>query len=472
MYFLSVPRNFVRYFFMSRIVLVVFIFALLLGLVSCDEPTRTTIVVDPTFREFYELLGDQEILGPPISVMYEQNGRYFQFTTTVLMVFDPYAPESSRLHLASLGNELRVAEQALQPDSPDGPEIYTGFLPLFRELGGTRYTGRPLTGIQPDPENKRIVQYFENVGFYQLETDPPDVAHLLDYGVWKCAKACGYKSPSESAVEQASAKVGEISLAIARLDPVLTGFPLSDAYVNNDGQEEQIFENVVIFSDHNSPGGIALQPLPKLLGIPADTPITAGQEEGKFIAVDGSHGFNVPYHFDDFISRNSGYDFIGKPISNYKRINDGLYRQCFENLCLDYRPDEIENLQIRPMSLGRRYNQQHVDTGGTNSFEAVTLTVWERYPVIASSEVQEIQVLVLDNGNPLKNIDLVMTVTMPNGSQRTYNFPPTGRDGQARSEVEPISAPNGTLIVYEVCVDNTDEAPDCVVDDYLIWGNP
>jgi hypothetical protein len=92
--------------------------------------------------------------------------------------------------------------------------------------------------------------------------------------------------------------------------------------------------------------------------------------------------------------------------------------------------------------------------------------------VIASSEVQEIQVLVLDNGNPLKNIDLVMTVTMPNGSQRSYNFPPTGRDGQARSEVEPISAPNGTLIVYEVCVDNTDEAPDCVVDDYLIWGNP
>ena len=443
---------------------------------GCEEPTASpSISIDPTFREFYGLLGGVDVLGPAISQIYDEGGRKLQFTSSVLMIFDPSAPESMRFQLASLGVELRVAEQPLQPNNTDGFEIYPGFLPLFRQLGGTRYTGRPLTNIKADPENQRIVQYFENVGFYQLETDPPDRAHLLDYGAWKCAQACSYNSPDESIVIRPSTIGSGIASAIDRLDPNLIGFPLSSIYISNDGEEEQIYENVVVYKDPNSPAGIALRPLPNMLDIPHDTPRSPGQEDGKFVAVLGTQGFNVPDHLDEYITLNNGYDFIGYPISEYKKINDGLYRQCFENLCLDYRPGESAELQIRPMSLGRRYNQQVANgtsPSGINSYAGVTLTIWERYPVISSAQVQEIQGLVLDRGAPVKNVDLVLYVTMPDGSQKTVYFPATNEDGETRINIESIEAPNGTLIVYQVCVDHAANGPDCIVDDYLIWGNP
>jgi hypothetical protein len=460
---------------MPRIVTYTLIIAIFLGLIGCDEPTVPRLSVDPTFREFYELLGGADILGPAISPMYEEGDRKLQFTSAVLLIFDPSAPESMRYQLASLGIELRVAEQPLQPTSPDGFEVFTGFLPLFRQIGGTRYTGRPLTNIKADPENKRIVQYFENVGFYQLESDPPDTAHLLDYGAWKCAQACRYRSPKESIVIKPSTVGPDIESAIDRLNPALTGFPLSEIYMNSNGQEEQIYENVVVYTDPSNPGGIALRPLPLLLRIPPDVPQLAGQDEGKFIAIEGNYGFNVPYHLDDYVTRNNGYDFIGYPISHYKRINDDLFRQCFENVCLDYHPNEDTDLQIRPMSLGRRYKQATNEASpedGVNSLTGVTLTIWERYPVISSSQAQEIHALVLDNGIPLSNIDLALMITMPNGSQRTQTFQATDRNGQTHTSVDPINAPNGTLIIYEVCIDNTVDAPDCIVDDFLVWGNP
>jgi hypothetical protein len=462
---------------LRKIFFVVTLIVFTLIVVSCEGPVEPRLyAVDPTFQEFYESLGGKPILGPAISIMYEEKGKKLQFTTAALLMYNPQSPESERFGLAPLGNAMKIADPPLAPTSPNGHVIFPGFLPIFRQLGGTRITGQPITSVKADPEHGRIIQYFENVGFYQLESDPPDAAHLLDYGVWKCAHACNFPSGSESIVIPPSAPGFGIAGAVDRLDPGLTGFPLTEIYVASDGREEQIFENVVIYTDPARPGGIAFRPLPQLLEIRPDPPSPAGLDEGKFIAVDENHGYNVPYHIDEYIERNSGYDFIGNPINNYDQISDDLYRQCFENLCLDYRPGEIEGLQIRPMALGRRYKQQYVDNasdeGGTNSFDAITLTVWERYPVITLAEVQEISVMVLDGGSPLKNIDLVLKLTLPDGSQQTYPFSPTGRDGQSRLEIEPIDASNGTLIVYQVCLDNMPGLPSCVSDDYLIWGNP
>jgi hypothetical protein len=343
-------------------------------------------------------------------------------------------------------------------------------------LGGTRNTGHPITSVKADPDNNRIIQYFENVGFYQLETDPPDVAHLLDYGAWKCSQACSFTSSQDSIVITPSTPGFGIEEAVDRLDLNLTGYALSEIYIANDGSQEQIFENVVIYTDPGSPGGIALRPLPSMLEITSERPYPARQGTGKFIAVEGDKGFYVPYHIDEYIERNNGYDFLGKPTTDYKQVSENLYRQCFENICLDFRPDEADSIQFRPMSLGSRYKSQYFNTASegdnANSFEAVTLTVWERYPVIAPSEYQEVYVMVLDGGTPLEYIDLVLRLTMPDGSQQTHPFSPTGRDGQTRIELGPINASSGTLILYDVCIDNVENGPDCVTDDYLIWGNP
>ena len=460
---------------MSRKLLyIIILFALILGLTGCDNsPEPTNSSVDPVFREFYELLGGKEVIGPVISIKYEENNKKLQFTTAALMVFDPKAPESSRFQLAPLGNAMNVSEA---PTAQNSYEIYPGFLPLFRRLGGTRYTGLPLTSVKADPENHRVVQYFENIGFYQLTTDAPDESHLLHYGVWKCAYACNYESPQESIVMPPSTPGHGISNVVDLLDFGLTGIPLSEIYVSSEGQEEQIFENVIIYANPASPGGITLRPLPLLLGIPPDEPIAAGGGDGKFIAIEGNEGFYVPYYFDEYIESNNGYEFIGFPITYYNQISDDLSRQCYENICLEYHPNENDDLKIRPMPLGRQYKQQMDNNSsqgnGTNSFNAVTLTVWEQDPVITSSEPQEIHAMVLDNGDPLKNIDLVLVITKPNGDLETFNFPPTGTDGQASLEVGALNASNGTLIVYQVCVDNVEDRPDCISDDYLIWGNP
>ncbi len=460
-----------------KLFFIIIAFALILVLTGCEKPVeQTDNAVDPVFREFYELLGGQEVLGPVISVMYEENNKKLQFTAAALMIFDPQAPESARYQLAPLGHAMKVAEPPSAPTLPNEHEIYPGFLPLFRQLGGTRYTGQPLTGVKADPENQRIVQYFENVGFYQLTSDSPDEAHLLHYGVWKCAYACNFGSPKESIVIPPSVPGYDFSDAVDFLEPGLTGLPLTEIYINSDGQSEQIFENLVIRSDQFSPEGIVLLPLPKILGIQPDTLAPAGKEDGKFIAIEGNQGFNVPKHFDNYIERHKGYEFIGFPINNFREISENLSRQCFENICIEYYPNEIDSLQIRPMPLGRRYKQQFsdhsIEGNGTNSFDAVTLKVWERLPVINFTEGQEIYVIVLDNGTPLKNIDLTLDITMPDGTLQTLDFPSTSQDGQTSLEIGAIDAPNGTLIVYQVCIDHVQDGPDCITEDYLIWGNP
>jgi hypothetical protein len=459
----------------KKITTTIFLFVIVLVVSGCVETVEPIVTeVDPTFREFYESLGGESILGPAISIMYEERGKKLQFTTGALMMYNPMAGESERFRLVPLGNAMKIAEPPLSPTSPNGHEVYPGFLPLFRRLGGTRVTGKPITSVKADPENQRILQYFENVGFYQLESDNPDTAHLLYYGVWKCAQACSFPTSQENLVLPPTSPGLSIQGAIDRLDPGLTGFPLSDIIIAPDGKEEQIFENVVIFTDPESPAGIALRPLPYYLEIRPDPPTQAGQDKGKFIAVNGNLGYNVPEHIDDYIERNNGYDFIGKPINHYDQINNDLYRQCFENLCLDYRPNNVPELQIRPMPLGRRYKQQFTNEESSevnsNSFDAVTLTVWERYPVINTTDIQEIYVMVLDNGNPLRNVDLELKFTMPDGSSQTKFFPPTDQSGQAYLEISPIGTSDGTLIVYQVCLANTPQSSDCVMDDYLIWG--
>ena len=461
----------------KKIIYYITIFIFVLVVTGCEEPVEPiTKSVDPTFREFYESLGGEQILGPAISIMYEEKGTKLQFTTSALMMYDPLAPESEHYKLASLGNAMKVAEAPSDPTSPNGYEIYPGFLPLFRRLGGTRITGQPITGVKADPENQRVIQYFENLGFYQLESDQPDVAHLLYYGVWKCAQACTFPSGKENLVLPPTSPGYGIADAVQRLDPGLTGFPISEVFIAQDGREEQIFENLAIYSDQSSHQGIALRPLPYYLEIRPDHPSPAGQDEGKFIAVDGNQGFNVPYHIDEYIERNHGYDFVGNPINNYDQISNDLYRQCFEKLCLDFRPSSSEGMQIRPMPLGRRYKQQYISEPsndvGSNSFDDVTITVWERNPVINSTDIQEIYVMVLDDGNPLRNIDLELQITNPDGSQQTHYLPPTNQEGQSYLEIEPIGVSNGTLIIYQVCLANTPQASNCVFDDYLIWGNP
>lgn len=453
-------------FFRYGILLIIF-----LGLVSCQELLEDNpITVDAIFQEKYQSLGGEEILGPAISQIYEKNGRKFQFTSKVSMVYDP---EINQFYLAPIGNEiLKIAEHLKYPNHYD---IYAAFEPLHMELGGILSTGRVLSDVIVDMDHKRIVQYFENVGFYQMASDPPGVVHLLDYGAWKCAQACGYHAPKESSIGSISANEAGIASTPERLNPIFTGDPLSEIYVGSDGLEERIYENVVIYRDYASPGGIALRPLPELLEIPAETPqANTSEEEGVFIASEGDLGFYVPNNFDEYIRQYYGYLFIGHPINKFVKINEGLYRQCFENLCLDYRPDESEDQKIHPMALGRKYKQviarEYIPKDGVDPFTGITLTIQKISPVVPSGKEQEISVLALKKGIPLSKIVLSLTVAYPDSCQQTQLFQPTKDDGTTGLEVNCSKADKGTPIKFKICAEEVEESVDCVEGEYLIWG--
>ena len=57
----------------KKIIYYIISFVFILVVTGCEEPVEPiTKTVDPTFREFYESLGGEQILGPAISIMYEE----------------------------------------------------------------------------------------------------------------------------------------------------------------------------------------------------------------------------------------------------------------------------------------------------------------------------------------------------------------------------------------------------------------
>jgi hypothetical protein len=152
--------------------------------------------VDPVFREFYDMLGGEDVLRPAISPLFEVNDARYQYTAAGLMVHDPQAAQGQAYYLAGLGLDMDIAEPPVPApeDSQvryiDGHVIGEFFVPAFERLGGKRVVGKPLTEMHYNPEKGRYEQYFENLGMYWLENSPPGEVHLLAYGVWKCDSSC------------------------------------------------------------------------------------------------------------------------------------------------------------------------------------------------------------------------------------------------------------------------------------------
>ncbi|MBE9523602.1 MAG: hypothetical protein IMY76_00790 [Chloroflexi bacterium] len=417
------------------------------------------------FRGFYDDLGGLEILGPLLTPVFEQNGIEYQYTSTVMMFYNPVLARNQRYGLMPIGLELGISEPPTDMDEPGGHPIHESFLEIYNIVGKIRITGLPLTGGRYNPERNGLEQYFENVGFYHLDSDQPGVVHLIEYGAWYCDSHCDYNGPYHAKPMFGAIADQPFSDAVQRLmDPNFLGNPLTEPYTARDGQLEQIFENMVVIKADNRPGGIALRAIPTLLGIQAQ------------------HNANieVPGYFEEYILDNGGWEFTGQVITTYERKNDELYRQCFTNLCLDYFPNYVEGQQVRVTSLGYAYKdrfyenqigqQQPLDSGTQN----IKLIVDEAYPVVAPSEQQVISVAVYVDGQPVGGYEPILTLTLTqedgNVHNYTFVFPPTNKDsGNSSLTINPIDAPHGTRVRYEVCPLQNAPSDQCVRDDFLIW---
>ena len=549
-----------------KVVLAALLIAALLA-AACDEASDynaslqpQVYAIDPTFREFYDLLGGEDLLGPGISPLFTYQNVDYQYTVAVLMVRDPGAPAYQRFTLGPLGLDMGLREApALSLDQPDkryiqGRLVYDLFVPLYEKLGGLRYTGEPLTEVHYNPEKARYEQFFANLGFYWREGDPRDSVHLLAYGAWKCDAKCRSPQSEASTVVLPFRTSKRFASSVERLGADFTGYAITDEHETPDGYIEQVFENVVLVVDPSQPGRISLRAVTERLGYRPD-PLQSrkGNSQDYFYEIQGGRGYIVPRRFFEYLNQRSGFELSGPPIGEIARVKDAVYQQCFTNLCLQAFLDALGNITVRPAPLGYTYRllpvqelnqpvgepvaqpdaeeptiEAEPETSGQPQPEAqlpaeaqpgseeqpeveayppaeeqpesveqpeaevqppaeveiqpqvppsapsgpVIVQVWESFPMVAPRQSQEIGVSVFQDGQPVPNVEPDLTVSLLDGSQKTYYMLPTGSDGQSRMNLDPIIADSGTLVPYKVCIYNLGGETLCVQDSFLIWVSP
>jgi hypothetical protein len=361
-----------------------------------------------------------------------------------------------------------------------------------------------------NPDAQRYEQYFENLGMYWLESEGPEQVRLLSYGAWKCDASCRTLNDLGSGLVVLPYRTDEIFRdAVARLGADFTGFAITDARETPDGYTEQVFENLVLVSDPEHSNRVFLRQMIENLGIKAD-PLTvpSGADDEVFYPLKDGLGHNVPRAFVEYIAKHGGTDASGSPITEFFWVNDSIGRQCFANLCLELHRQEPGESQVRPAQLGFTYRmlaisplrsereeqatQAQQSTPDSLAVEGMpvpspeatvanfsksqarelTMRVWESYAMLAQGQNQEIGVSLLENDSPMQNIEPILVLTFPDGQEKTYYMFPTGEDGVSRMLLDPIEMPNGTLILYQVCMLDFTYEKYCVKDSFLIWQNP
>jgi hypothetical protein len=446
-----------------------------------------TFEVDSIFTSFYSLLGGQELLGPAISPIFQYDQLQCQYTENVLLCYNPDVSQLDQFSLYALGGSMNVSDAPITTAPPanervvDGYIIYADFVPLYDQLYGARYIGRPLTQARPNYDLQRTEQYFEDIGFYHNFDDPPGEVHLLAYGVYACGSGCTYKSTENNLIEPSTNPYLQPFLSALTLMGGVPDFgqPLGDPYTASDGYMEQVYSNVVLSSPPDRPEQAQLRPLAVLLGMPTTPPGPQVYDESNgvvFVKVQGSLGYHVPLVFKDFIDRHGGFSISGNPISDTLDLGNGTYRQCFTNYCLDYITNTGGANQVRMVALGEQY-VKFTGTGGGNpqfvfSTDTVTIQATAAQPRIAVDATEEIDLVVIGkaDGKPISNVEAVLVVTYPDGTQYTAHFAPTAADGTSTALIPPnVNLANGTLIPYQVCLNVPSTTPLCTSGSYLIW---
>jgi hypothetical protein len=445
-------------------------------------PTLAGYEVDPVFREFYNRLGGQAVMGLALLPAEEKDGILSQYTEAGLMVDDQTVPSTQQFSLAPLGRKLNLlASQSNFPTQEgalvvDGVVIYSKFVDLYRMLDMTRFAGRPLSQPIADADTSRIVQYFENVGFYTSLTDPKDGVHLLSYGGIDCAGRCQYQPlPLNSPLSRPAYDEPFLD-SLKRIGLDLVGRPLSAYYRTPDGMIQQIYDNVVIYAPADNLRLVSLRPLPGAAGITPTPLVEKIVAKGLvFIPINGNLGHNVAEVFEQYVATHGGAILAGPPITEIF-AKGSLYSQCFTNYCLDYDPSLPLSGRIRPESLGKIYLQvnppdQPAITRLTLSPETVLLKTSVKKAAISITEKQEISLTVVqrEDQSPIPNLAATVTLSLPDGQHLTYTVEATDGMGKSQVTLDPIAAANGSIIPYQVCLNLSSGSPICTDDSFAIW---
>ena len=458
---------------------------LLAGLAACggveaespDVGAAATYPVETVFEEFYTFLGGAEGMGPALSPIIYEGDVQKQYLRTGLLVFDPALPPSEQYSLAPIGASLGVRDEPLNnPGLPgtlfvEGYIVYEGFADLYGALGGQRYVGAPLTGVRYLPEQQRVEQYFENLGFYLNLGDEDAAVKLMNYGQVACGGSCGSNS-APAAIIQIDLPYGEPFVStVGTLGDALVGERLAGPYQTADGSIEVIYRNMVLYAQSNEDLRATARPILAQLGV-APEPMVPRLDNANlmFYGLSGDLGYNVPLVFNDYIADHGGYEVFGQPISEFKLLEDGGFRQCYAAACLRYSAG-----QVAPLPMGAQYKAAFYDQPVTSlqgDAATIQIQVWEDRAQISSAEQQVIHATLFSGTQLLEGLRPYLNLTLPSGGVSVYQFPPTDASGQTQVTVPAVSAQNGTLVAYQVCLESIGLERVCASDSYMIWGNP
>ncbi|MEK6221206.1 MAG: hypothetical protein N2D54_03065 [Chloroflexota bacterium] len=440
--------------------------------------------VAPEFIDIYqhfEGLGTgAHPFGAPITTLFIENGLKKQYFLNIQLVYDSSASAESRISLAPLGSELNYSGPRGNLPGGDGDLQVEGyiipsfFVPIYEELGA-QITGAPLTEAIVNLEEDRVEQHFKNLGIYININDQAPSVYLLHYGLAVCGSSCQKQFSMVEGAVFAPQESGEPFISTAsRIGVDFVGEQLVSPYTNDDGNEEVIFENMVLFSS----GYRAFsRPTTLLIGYTPETPKqNTGVPGTKFIKTNGQLGYYVLNPLFEYLASHGGLDISGLPITNLFEYKTGIFRQCFENLCLDYYIDQPEVFQIQTAPLGRDYKQRFYDNMASeseNSYSAQTVSfyIWEDASLLPSSQNQVLYASVKLNDIPASGIELTATITIPNEAPSTYRMSDTNNDGLSSVIVPRLDGMNGTLINYEICLNHSALGTSCQLDNFFIWFN-
>ncbi len=375
------------------------------------------------------------------------------------------------LPIALLGLLMTACGEAPEGMTPLGSSVNVQktadplFEAYYQQLGGASQVGQIISGL--GTENDKQCQYTtDGVMCY----DP---------------SANGEQQFSYSAVEQPTISMDTpYDHTLNRMGGrEVFGEPQGEPVIASDGQMEQVYTNIVVYSPPDNPNDLHFRPLARSLGMPAGQPGPKKYDRRQnviFYPVDGDLGFHVPVVFDEFIAQHGGVEKSGRPISEPIVTDlDGqqVARQCFDNYCLDYyiNPPTGDQIQLAP--LGLRYTQSAVTRTYSNApaapvVKSLSMLVSEDKSQVTDSNSQTFYLLVYQDHTkePQSGITATIDLMLPDGANFTYQTPPTGLNGWTSLTIPPLpNLKHGAMVAYEVCLDQPVETKNCVSDMYLVW---
>ena len=477
-----------------RTSLLLFLAAVLtLTLAGCKAPASpgTTYEVSAGLREIYRTLGGQDVFGPAISQLFDYENNECQYMVNALFCLDPSATGTQRYRLYPLGLALGMREEpnANEPASSsmvvNGFSIYEEFIPFYSDLSGVTYAGNPITQARMNYARQRIEQYFENVGFYRNFNDPAGKVHLLAYGAASCADRCDYQPAVDAVIHTSSTlEVDRVfSAGFEKIgDATIFGTPLTQAYLAEDGMQEQVYQNAVIFA---APGSttIKLRPAAILLEMPTTPPgekVYSNQDGMVFYTIEGVLGYHVPIIFDDFINAHGGMRISGDPIAEVSESSPGIYRQCFENYCIEYIPANPAGEQIRLTALGGLYLDKMRATNALQEYfvispSTVHIEVSGEFMQLSAGQTRRISIVLTrqSDDEPISGLESVLQISLPDGSVVESELPATSGEGTASILIPALNGvPNGSILPYRVCLTGSVSEPVCADGTLLLWTKP